>query len=145
MTAMTRCPTPRTSAPPTRNASSVNVYRQVITHHHNVPKLWTGVLLSIEHEHMVAFYGVGSLFAENENPQFSLPFSGCDCDPDSPNPDSFCPFDQFCKQCKCIQQGATHLIFISRFIFDLMTMNISQVVTVTRVFQMLMISAPEIR
>ena len=25
---------------------------------------------------------------------------GCDCDPNSPDPDSFCPFNQYCKNCK---------------------------------------------
>ena len=31
--------------------------------------------------------------------------SECDCDPNAANPDSFCPFNQFCKQCKCLQEG----------------------------------------
>ena len=32
-------------------------------------------------------------------------FTGCDCDPSSPNPDSFCPNNQYCKECKCIKEG----------------------------------------
>ena len=34
--------------------------------------------------------------------QYTLIMShkGCDCDPNSPDPDSFCPFNQYCKNCK---------------------------------------------
>ena len=32
-------------------------------------------------------------------------FIDCDCDPNAADPDSFCPFNQFCKQCKCLQKG----------------------------------------
>ena len=30
---------------------------------------------------------------------------GCDCDPNAPFPDDFCPANQECKQCKCLPKG----------------------------------------